>query len=296
MADAVSQVAAQTGLTASQQSRQKLVQDLDTFLTLLTAQLQNQDPLSPMDSTEFTNQLVQFAQVEQQIYQNENLENLLISQTATQQAMAVNYLGSTIEAESTRVPLQDGKAKLAYGLAEDASETWIAIKDSTGTVVRMFEGKTTAGVHALNWDGLDSYGNQLEDGAYEVVVTALGPNEGQIDTWTTVFGKVTGITTVDDEMLLSMDGVGVPMSKVLAISDNYQGIDDKDDDSSVLQDILDALTGADDGDDTTGETGETGDDTAGDDTTGDDTTGDDTATDDTADDTATGDDDEQTTT
>lgn len=245
MIDAVSQVAAETGLTKSGQAHKKLVEDLDTFLTLLTSQLKNQDPLSPMDSTEFTNQLVQFAQVEQQIYQNENLEKMLVSQSATQQAMAVNYLGSTVEAESTRVPLQDGKAKLAYGLAEDASETWVAIKDGAGRVVRMFEGNTRAGVHALNWDGKDSYGNPLPDGAYDLVVTSLAADQGQIDTWTTVFGKVTGITTVDDGMMLSMDGVGVPMDKVLSVSDNYQGQDDDDDADSqdVLGQLLDALGG-----------------------------------------------------
>src|ERR1700741_5143854 len=89
----------------------KLAKDLNSFLLLLTSQLKNQDPLSPMDSTEFTNQLTQFAQVEQQINMNANLASLI---GLTQQSIAsntVNYIGKTIEGPSNQAPLENGHLK-----------------------------------------------------------------------------------------------------------------------------------------------------------------------------------------
>src|SRR6185436_7021719 len=94
----------------------KLAKDLDSFLLLLTSQLKNQDPLSPMDSTEFTNQLTQFAQVEQQININQNLTSLLAATTQNIVSNAVNYIGNTVEGASDQVPMQGGKFKAAYGL------------------------------------------------------------------------------------------------------------------------------------------------------------------------------------
>src|ERR1700744_3366520 len=97
-------------------SQVKLSSDLNSFLTLLTSQLQNQDPLSPMDSTQFTNQLVQFSQVEQQININSNLASLI---SLTQQSIAsnaVNYIGKTIEGPSNNAPLTDGELKASYNI------------------------------------------------------------------------------------------------------------------------------------------------------------------------------------
>jgi len=209
------------------QSRNKLAQDLNTFLTLLTSQLKYQDPLSPMDSTEFTNQLVQFSQVEQQITQNEKLTSLLQATQSSQAAMAVNYMGRVVEVESNKLPLQDGSAKFAYGLAADAETVGIMIQDSTGKTVYGAEGKTTQGVHEFNWDGKDDSGNQLEDGTYTISVTAMG-EDGSIDTWTTVFGTVTGVTSQGDEVLLIMDKVGAPMSKLLSVTEKVAGADPTD--------------------------------------------------------------------
>src|SRR5262245_22045880 len=109
-------------------SNAKLAKDLDSFLLLLTSQLKNQDPLSPMDSTEFTNQLTQFAQVEQQININQNLTSLLAATTQSIVSNAVNYIGNTVEGQSSQVPLQDGKLKAAYGLEADAQAVTVIVK------------------------------------------------------------------------------------------------------------------------------------------------------------------------
>ncbi|NKD86827.1 hypothetical protein HEQ72_00645 [Haematospirillum sp. 15-248] len=203
-------------------SRNKLAKDLNTFLTLLTSQLKHQDPLSPMDSTEFTQQLVQFAQVEQQMSQNEKLDKLVAAQNASLAATAVSYIGNYVEAESNQVPLQDGKGRFAYGLREAAKQVGILVKDATGRVVRSFNGETSAGMHDFRWDGKDDNGDQLPDGTYNLAITATS-DKGSVETWSTAFGKVTGVTSKDGEVLLVMDKAGVPISKILSISATWDG-------------------------------------------------------------------------
>ncbi len=199
-------------------SRNKLAKDLNSFLTLLTSQLKNQDPLSPMDSTEFTNQLVQFAQVEQQINSNESLTSLIGLSQQNIVTNSVNYIGKTIEANSPNVPLQGGKMKAAYGVSSDAQSVAIVVRNSSGELVYSSVGEKSKGVHEFNWDGKSSSGQQLPDGTYQMQVTALSKDDKPIDTYTTAFGKVTGVTTKDGQTLVVMDKLGVPVDKILSIT------------------------------------------------------------------------------
>jgi flagellar basal-body rod modification protein FlgD len=254
-------------LSTTSQSRNKLAQDMDTFLTLLTSQLKNQDPLSPMDSTEFTNQLVQFAQVEQQISYNEKLDSLIGLTVGSQAATAVQYIGLDVEAESSLLPVQEGKGRFAYGLTEDAKSVGIIIQDSAGKTVFTAAGDTSAGVHEFKWDGKDKDGNQLDDGTYRISITALDQDGASIDTWSTIFGTVTGVTSQDGETILTLGKVGVSLDNILSVSP-------KGSQAAASSEVT-----TDDG------------------TTTDDTTTDDTATDDTAtEDGGTGDDTEEETT
>lgn len=211
-------------LAASQQktatSTNKLAKDLDSFLLLLTSQLKNQDPLSPMDSTEFTNQLTQFAQVEQQINMNSSLNNLI---GLTQQSIvsnAVNYIGKTIEGESNQAPLQNGALKAAYGLLADAKSVSLVVRDDTGNIVFSKAGEITKGVHPFNWDGKDQYGVQLPDGSYSISVTSLSADEKPVENYVTAFGKVTGVTTIKGTTVLLLDKVGISSDKVLSITES----------------------------------------------------------------------------
>jgi len=200
-------------------SANKLAKDLDSFLLLLTSQLKNQDPLSPMDSTEFTNQLTQFAQVEQQINLNASLNNLI---GLTQQSIvsnAVNYIGKTIEGESSMVPLSGGKLKAAYGLLDDAKSVSLVVRDDTGNIVFSKTGEVTKGVHEFTWDGKDSSGTQLPDGSYQISVTSLAADDTPVENYVTAFGKVTGVTSVNGTTILLIDKVGIPVDKVLSISE-----------------------------------------------------------------------------
>jgi len=200
-------------------SKNKLAKDLNSFLQLLTSQLKNQDPLSPMDSSEFTNQLVEFAQVEQQIGMNDNLTNLI---GLTQQSIvsnAVNYMGHTVEGVSSQVPLQDGHLKAAYGLTEEAKAVTVVVRNEKGDIVLSKVGETTQGVHAFEWDGMDQYGIRQPDGVYSIGVTALAGDDTTIDSYVTAFGRVTGVTTIDNKTILLLDKVGIPIDKILSVSE-----------------------------------------------------------------------------
>lgn len=204
-------------------SKNKLAKDLNSFLTLLTSQLKNQDPLSPMDSSEFTNQLVQFAQVEQQIGMNDNLTSLIGLSQASIASNAVNYIGKTIEGESTQAPLQEGKLKAAYGLLADAQNVTVVVRNEAGDIIYSramnAAAEKTTGVHSFEWDGKDSNGNQLPDGPYTLSVTAQGADDTQVENYVTAFGRVTGVTTINSKTVLLMGKVGVPVDSVLSVTE-----------------------------------------------------------------------------
>lgn len=207
-----------TTTTKSDAAQNKLAKDLNSFLTLLTTQLSHQDPLSPMDSTEFTNQLVQFANVEQNIYTNKNLESLISLQEATQQMAAVNYIGMNVEAESNSLPLQDGAAYFSYKLPADASQNIISITNSSGNIVKTVTGETKAGTYKLAWDGKDSAGNQLDDGVYTLNFTTMAADDKSDPTptvWTR--GWVTNVKSEDGTVMLSRSGSNVDANKVTSI-------------------------------------------------------------------------------
>lgn len=199
-------------------SRNKLSSDMNMFLTLLTTQLKYQDPTNPMDSDKFTEQLVQYSQVEQQISTNEKLDSLVSLNGSSQAALAVQYIGMNIEAETNQLSLQDGAARFSYGLASDAKNVSVTISDSSGKTVYTTAGETTAGVHEVNWDGKDSNGNQLADGLYKVSATATDTSGASVDTWTTTFGKVDAVTTQDGQAMVISGKIGVLLSDVLSVT------------------------------------------------------------------------------
>jgi flagellar basal-body rod modification protein FlgD len=154
-------------------SRTRLSDNYDTFLVLLTAQLQNQDPLAPMDSTQFTQQLVQFSQVEQQIRTNEQLEGLVGQYQAASAGAALSYLGKDAIIEADETYLAGGEANWAYRLPETASDLTITVRDSSGRAV--YETTTAdrgAGEHLFKWDGKKTNGETAADGVYTIEIEA----------------------------------------------------------------------------------------------------------------------------
>lgn len=202
--------------TKSTQSRGKLAADFNAFLNLLTAQLKHQDPTAPMDSTQFTTQLVQFAQVEQQIQSNDNLEKLLQMQKANRMTSALGYIGARVTAESNYLPLQEGKGEFSYVLQSDAKETTVGVYDEKGRLVKSFTGATKAGVHEVKWDGTDNNGEPVEDGRYEVRVVAKNSDGKAVWTGVAVTGAVTGVSSIGDVVTLMMGKVGIPLDNILS--------------------------------------------------------------------------------
>ena len=127
----------------------KLTSDLDNFLTILTAQLQHQDPLEPLDTHEFTNQLVQFSSVEQAIQQNKNLESIIELNQNNMAISAVSYIGKEVSAAGKSNMLVNGKATFSYTLPEAAQAGTISITNQAGDVVFFGQAERTPGTHCL---------------------------------------------------------------------------------------------------------------------------------------------------
>lgn len=208
---------ATSGTTKADQSAAKLAEDFDTFLTLLTTQLQNQDPLEPMDSKEFTQQLVSFTGVEQQISANQNLEKLIEQISAQDMSASVAYIGKEVVALSNKARLADGEATWGYYLDGRADATEITIKDNRGVTVHKLPGETDPGDHQLVWDGMDAQGRELPDGYYTIEITALTAGGNALNTQTYVRGLVDGFERVNGENLLTINGLLMPIENVQAV-------------------------------------------------------------------------------
>lgn len=209
-----------TQASASAQSGAQLNQDFDDFLLLLTTQLQNQDPLSPMDTNEFTNQLVQFSGVEQQIKTNSNLENLLAMQTLNMTALGVSFIGKTVEVTGDTFAMTGAEdTTLSYVMPEDATTATITITNEDGDTVYSTEAEKGAGRHDFTWNGIDKNGNPVAAGNYTVTVSATNAEAQSLSVITSVPGYVSGLESDDTgNLMLVINGQKVPLTEVRKIS------------------------------------------------------------------------------
>lgn len=193
--------------------------NFDTFLKMLTTQLQYQDPTSPMDTAQFTNQLVMYSQVEQQISTNDKLGKLLDTQNSYAATSSIGYLGYDVKTESSALPLQNKSARFVVE-ATGATDASVAITDtSTGKIVRSLTLKSSDLGKTMVWDGKDANGNQLADGAYALSVAAKGADGKSITPTISTFGVVTGVTMdANNNSMLQMGKVTVSPSKVRSVN------------------------------------------------------------------------------
>ena len=197
---------------------QSLTQNFDTFLTLLTTQLQNQDPLSPMDSSDFTNQIVQFSALEQQITQTSRLDKLLALQESGQALAAVGYLGKAIEAAGDIAILADGEATIGYELPAGAAKATITIFDSSGAPLRALTAAAGSGRQSVVWDGTDEQGIVQSDGVYAAVVTAADQAGGTLPGGTLFFtGVATEVSTIDGTTFVKIGDQAVAIGEIRAV-------------------------------------------------------------------------------
>jgi flagellar basal-body rod modification protein FlgD len=195
-----------------------LSQNFDAFLMLLTTQLKNQDPLSPLESTEFVTQLVQFSSVEQAIHQRESLEQLVNLQVAWQATAAVGYIGKTVETTGENLYLKDGKAEIKYKLDEDAGVVKIVIKDMNGDVVNELSGPKGKGDQTITWDGKTKDGKTAADGFYTVSVSATRGAGIAVGATTSFKGVVDAIDSADGQVLLRIGNIRFPIGNVTSVS------------------------------------------------------------------------------
>lgn len=204
-----------TGSTST--AMQQLSGNMNTFLTLLTTQLQNQDPLSPMDSTQFTQQLVEYSQVEQQINTNSNLQNLISLQQAGAGAAAVGYLGKNVTVTNGNAALTNGSATWDYNLPAAAATTTLTVTDATGKTVYTGSGATASGSNTFTWNGQDNNGNQLADGTYTLAVKSTDANGNALTAAVTSSGTVSEINMSGTSPQLMIGSMAVPLTAVSII-------------------------------------------------------------------------------
>ena len=199
--------------------RARLAESFDTFLSLLTVQLKNQDPLSPMDSNQFTQQIVQMTGVEQQLLTNDLLKKL-VSNSSGGIAGAVSLIGKNVKAVSAEAALNAGEAQWVYSLDRAASDLRIEVRDSTGRIVHAASPSGTgAGQHAFTWNGRDGAGARLANGGtYTLKITATDGSGAAVTSTTYVQGAVSGVEQKDGQTLIVVNGGRVPWDQVTTIT------------------------------------------------------------------------------
>lgn len=196
----------------------------DEFLKLLIAQLSYQDPLSPVESTEFTAQLSRFSQLEQMVNLNEKLDDLLLYQSSINSWQGVGMIDKEVDALSDRVELKEGvPGKIGYHLENDCARVTVQVFDASGKLVRTLdEGARSKGEYLIEWDGKSESGTAMPDGRYTVTVTA--GEEGDSDGVTTfIRGVVTGVSFEETIPLLLIGHEKIPFASVMQIRSAAQG-------------------------------------------------------------------------
>lgn len=199
-------------------ANQSLFGDFSTFLTLLTTQLQNQDPSSPLDTNEMTQQLVQFASVEQQISMNQTLGSLVSLQQAAQLTAAAPLMGKTVEVTGDQFALQSGSATVRLPAAGSATAARVQVQDATSGRT-LYETQLTLGTQGQDWawNGQQTDGTQLPDGAYKLTVSGLGANGEAVALSATTLATATGAERDGTDLLLNLGAVKVGFDQVRAV-------------------------------------------------------------------------------
>ncbi|WP_372398751.1 flagellar hook capping FlgD N-terminal domain-containing protein [Azospirillum sp. HJ39] len=214
--------APQTDADKTATATKGLGDNFQTFLTLLTTQMRNQDPLKPLDTNDLTKQLVDFANVEQNIGTNSRLDKLVQLQGAGTASTNLAYLGRLVAFQGDTFQYASGmtQAPLGYELETSAKSVRIDIIDAKGNIIRSMKGETTAGTkHSVNWDFKDNDGRAVQPGSYRMNVAPVAENKDDtIKATTYTFGTVAGIgTNKDGETVLNIGPNEVPLSKLTTV-------------------------------------------------------------------------------
>ncbi len=197
---------------------QQLSGNFDTFLQLLTTQLQNQDPTSPMDTNQFTQQLVEYSQVDQQIDTNTNLQTLIGQGSNQNAAYATSYLGKTVTVSGGQGALTGGQANWTYNLGTAAASTILTVTNANGQTVYSAQGGTNQGNNSFAWNGQDYNGNQLPDGTYTLNVAASDGGGNAITSTVSTSGQVSEINMNNGTPQLMVGSMSVGLSGISSVT------------------------------------------------------------------------------
>ncbi len=195
---------------------QMIASNFTTFLQLLTTQLKNQNPLDPLDTNQFTQQLVEFAQVEQQMKSNDQLSSLVSLEKSAQATTALAYVGSTVVVDGATAKLDNGRAVWSFNVTKPATAT-ITIKDSTGQTAYSGTYGVNPGNQQFVWDGRGNGGKQWPAGNYTLTATALDANKQSVAISTEVQAPVDSVDLTQDPPVLSINGQNYTLDKIKRI-------------------------------------------------------------------------------
>lgn len=194
-----------------------IANNFNQFLLLLTTQLKNQNPLDPLDTNQFTQQLVQFSSVEQQLRTNDTLSSLLTATKASSASSVAGFIGLNVTADGTTTNLSGGTATWTLNAARAARAASITISDKDGNVVATRTQALSSGSQSFAWDGKTSTGLAAPDGDYTIKVTALDATGQPVTVKTEVTGKVDGVDMSGDTPVLLIGATRVPVTSVKSL-------------------------------------------------------------------------------
>jgi flagellar basal-body rod modification protein FlgD len=193
-----------------------IASNFTTFLTLLTTQLKNQNPLDPLDTNQFTQQLVQFAQVEQQMKSNDQLTSLVTLEQSAQSTAALAYVGATVVVDGSSTQLTNSSATWTMNATKPSAAT-VTIADSTGQTAYTGQFSVNAGAQNFTWDGKGNDGKQWPDGAYTMTVTGVDASGQTTAISTQVESVVDSVDMTQTPPVLSINGQNYTVDKIKQI-------------------------------------------------------------------------------
>ncbi len=211
-----SSMSTNTSATKNATAASGIANNFNEFLTLLTTQLKAQNPLNPLDTNQFTQQLVMFAQVEQQLNANDSLSTLVSLQQSNQATQALGFVGQTVTLNGSTSQLSKGSA--AWSLqSPSAASASINITNSTGQTV--FSGKVAVnkGANSFSWNGKGNDGTPWPDGAYTIHVTAKDSSSNTVAVSTQIVGTVTSVDLTNSPPLLKVGGHSYTINQVQSV-------------------------------------------------------------------------------
>jgi flagellar basal-body rod modification protein FlgD len=187
-------------------------------MSLLTTQLQHQDPLNPTNTDTFTSEMIQLSGVEQELNINNTLGTISTNLSSITASNGLGYIGKTVQASGDESPMQSGTAQWSYSLASSAKNVELTVEDSSGNTLYTATGDNAAGSHTFTWNGINTGGSTSTTGDYILKVSATDSTDSPIDVTTSLVGTVTGVDTSSGTTKLQLGDIEVPLSDVTTLT------------------------------------------------------------------------------